>query len=176
MRCILIWVGVFVWIALNFDKHNLEEVNQSYRDNDWSFFKRDELAYLLDLNNKTKSDVLLELIKNSYGLSDDEVSFIKNNASKFQDNIYSFVGYFGDESKEFYIDTGKQNEMFSWVGDMTIRRGCISYVDVVMLMRLEVILLCIMIIGLILICLMVLCCGIINMIMVIMLVESMMVL
>lgn len=121
--------GVFVWIALNFDKHNLEEVNQSYRDNDWSFFKRDELSYLLDLNNKTKSDVLLELIKNSYGLSDDEVSFIKNNASKFQDNIYSFVGYFGDESKEFYIDTGKQNEMFSWVGDMTIRRGCISYVD-----------------------------------------------
>lgn len=117
----------YIWNALCYDKHNLEDVCQISKNN--FYFSSEELNYILMLNNKTRSDILLELIKNSYNLTNNEIDFIKKNADKFQDNIYIYAKYLGGESREFYIDTGIQNERFEWNGDETIRRGCINYID-----------------------------------------------
>ena len=84
---------------------------------------------LLNYYNATISDTLLNLIKNSYDLSDDEVDFIRLHHDDFRDDIYVALSYLGGSDEIFGFSNDNGSESLVWYGSSTLRSGVISYVN-----------------------------------------------
>ena len=104
-----------------------DEINEIYGSLEFNWTS-EKLNSVLKEHNTSIDNVLLNLLKNSYKLTDNEINFVKYNSSKFQDTISMNVNYFGDENKYFNFGT-KYNGCYNWIGDNTCRYGIINYID-----------------------------------------------
>ena len=117
----------YVWLSFKYNKHTLNEINEIYGSLEFNWTS-EKLNSVLKEHNTSIDNVLLNLLKNSYKLTDNEINFVKYNSSKFQDTISMNVNYFGDENKYFNFGT-KYNGCYNWIGDNTCRYGIINYID-----------------------------------------------
>lgn len=117
----------YIWLSFKYNKHTLNEINEIYGSLEFNWTS-EKLNSVLKEHNTSIDNVLLNLLKNSYKLTDNEINFVKYNSSKFQDIISMNVNYFGDENKYFNFGT-KYNGCYNWVGDNTCRYGIINYID-----------------------------------------------
>ena len=118
----------YVWISLKYNVHTLSAVERIYDSLEGDEFTTDMLNVMLKEHKTSVSNVLLSLLKNSYGLFDNEINFIKYNFFRFPDTISLDIKYFGDESRYFNFDNG-YSKFYNWVGDNTRRYGAITYLD-----------------------------------------------
>ena len=120
---------VYALISLDYNLTDLDSVKTKYLSQTWRDYPSDLAEELLTSHNVTVNEVLLSLIKNSYGLSDEDIDFIGSNHDNFRDDIFVSVDYLGDSIESFNFDVGNISESFIWHGDYTARHGLISYVN-----------------------------------------------
>ncbi|MBR2556771.1 MAG: hypothetical protein IKE95_00145, partial [Methanobrevibacter sp.] len=120
---------VYALISLDYNLTDLDSVKTKYLSQTWRDYPSDLAEELLTSHNVTVNEVLLSLIKNSYGLSDDDIDFISSNHDNFRDDIFVSVDYLGDSIESFKFNVGNNSESFIWHGDYTTRHGLIRYVN-----------------------------------------------
>lgn len=133
--------NLYVGLSLKYNLHTLEDVKHKYEIHDWGIFTQQYLDSLLFNHSMTWHDVLLNLIQNSYGLSNSEINFIKEYHDYFQDNISIKINYPGDSAEKFNIDIKNKSkyfsflpltvktESFTFMGNNIARSGKINYVN-----------------------------------------------
>ena len=120
---------IYSWISLLYNRDSLDLVEEAYYSNDWIEVDPSDLNALLRIHNATLSGVLLNLLKNHYNLSDDDVNFIAYYHEMFLDNVTVDVSYLGGTSSSFNLHSDDGLESFDWMGDRTSRSAVISYDD-----------------------------------------------
>ena len=121
--------NVYSWISLLDELDSLDLVEEAYYSNDWIEVNSSDLNALLRIHNATLSGVLLNLLRNHYNLSDDDVNFIAYYHDMFLDNVTVDVSYLGGTSSSFNVRSDDGLESFNWMGDRTSRSAVISYDD-----------------------------------------------
>ena len=121
--------NVYALISLDYNLTDLDSVISKYLSHTWRNYTPELAKELFANHNTTVNEVLLNLIKNSYNLSEEDINFIANNHDNFKDDIFVSVKYLGDSIEKFNFNVGNISESFIWDGDYTVRCGLISYVN-----------------------------------------------
>ena len=119
----------YAWISLLYGLDDLALVEGEYISQSWDYFTLADLDALLGIYDTDVSGVLLSLLKNSYNLSDDEISFVESCHDMFLDNVTVDVSYLGGSGSSFNVHCEDGVESFAWMGDRTCRSAVISYDD-----------------------------------------------
>ena len=117
----------YAWISLLYGLDDLALVEGEYISQSWDYFTLADLDALLGIYDTDVSGVLLSLLKNSYNLSDDEISFVESCHDMFLDNVTVDVSYLGGSGSSFNVHCEDGVESFAWMGDRTCRSAVISY-------------------------------------------------
>ena len=91
-------------------------------------FKLQDVYELLANNNITLNDILLNLIKNSYSLSDLDMSFINYANGNLFDTMSVSLKYPGND-RSFFAFEDNINKTFMWRGDSSVSLYNIHYVN-----------------------------------------------
>lgn len=121
-------ICAYAYLYLNDHSLNTIELLDNKLNKSNIQFKLEDVYDLLANNNITLNDILLNLIKNSYSLSDLEMSFINYANGNLFDTLRVSLKYPGND-RSFFAFEDNINKTLMWRGDSSVSLYNIHYVN-----------------------------------------------